>query len=444
MYRQLATPAAVGGAVVVALLSLTLLAGPLDPPSGPVAPTYKTLAEVEPRTAISATNTPGDADSLYRITQRGSYYLTGNIAGASGKHGIEVAIDGVTIDLMGFSMIGGAGSLDGITTDGVRGLITIRNGVIGGWGDDGIDLSPTGSGEGSLVENIVASGNSMSGIVCANLAVVRSCEVTSTLGADGDGIRTGSHSVVEGCAAHNNSGTGIFVDTGSSVIDSVASFNGVDGIRAYYDCVVRGCAARENLDDGIETGQGSSIEGCAANANGAMGIHGGENNTIVGCAAGHNGSMGLFAQQGSTITDCSAVNNSDSGIYASVGSVVERCSARRNGTHGIALSGLGVARGNACSNNGISSPGGAGIHATNFESRIEGNNCVENDFGILVEGSVNLVFGNSCRSNGAGNYSIVSGNRVGVIVVPPVSGQVSGNSGAAGFGSTDPWANIAY
>lgn len=33
-----------------------LTAGPLDPPAGPVAPTYKTLQEVEPRIALSQTS----------------------------------------------------------------------------------------------------------------------------------------------------------------------------------------------------------------------------------------------------------------------------------------------------------------------------------------------------------------------------------------------------
>ena len=51
----------------------------LDPPVGPITSTFKTLTEVEPRIAINATNTPGDADSIYIISQPGSYYMTGNI-----------------------------------------------------------------------------------------------------------------------------------------------------------------------------------------------------------------------------------------------------------------------------------------------------------------------------------------------------------------------------
>ena len=57
-----------------------VVAGPLTPPAGPVASTYKTLSEVEPRIAINAANTPGNAANLFIINQPGSYYLTGNIA----------------------------------------------------------------------------------------------------------------------------------------------------------------------------------------------------------------------------------------------------------------------------------------------------------------------------------------------------------------------------
>ena len=101
-----------------------VLAGPLDPPAGPVAPTHKTLTEVEPRTPIGPQTTPGDADSVYRIAQPGSYYLVGNLAGQDGKAGIEIATSGVSIDLNGFDVTGSAGSLDGIRS-GVPNLVNI-------------------------------------------------------------------------------------------------------------------------------------------------------------------------------------------------------------------------------------------------------------------------------------------------------------------------------
>src|SRR6186713_1252076 len=85
--------------------SISLFAqGPLTPPLGPPAPTMKTLDQVEPRKPIDATNTPGDADSLFKITQPGSYYLTANVTGVNAKYGIEIAASGVTVDLNGFDL----------------------------------------------------------------------------------------------------------------------------------------------------------------------------------------------------------------------------------------------------------------------------------------------------------------------------------------------------
>src|SRR5262245_46218450 len=44
--------------------------GALTPPGAP-APTMKTLDQLEPRIPINATNTPGDATSVYKITVPG-------------------------------------------------------------------------------------------------------------------------------------------------------------------------------------------------------------------------------------------------------------------------------------------------------------------------------------------------------------------------------------
>src|SRR6185295_2010419 len=103
-----------------ALLTTALTAGPLNPPAGSPGSTFKTLTEVEPRTVINLANTPGDFNSVYRITSPGSYYVDHNLAGSPGKHCIEIEADNVTLDLTGFALTGAVGYVDGINVPATR------------------------------------------------------------------------------------------------------------------------------------------------------------------------------------------------------------------------------------------------------------------------------------------------------------------------------------
>ena len=138
-------------ALALVITGSLLYAGPLNPPAGPVTSTGKTTQEIfdkvasaEPRIAINAANTPGDANSLFKITTRGSYYLTGNITGVANKHGIEIAASGVTLDLNGFDLVGvpAMGAFDGVRATAVGGQnnIAVVNGSVRNWGQDGINL----------------------------------------------------------------------------------------------------------------------------------------------------------------------------------------------------------------------------------------------------------------------------------------------------------------
>ena len=153
--------------LIRAILALTLtaaasLGGNINPPSGAPSPTMKTLAEVEARTPINSTNTPGNANARFRITQPGSYYLTGNLTGVAGRHGIEVVATGkVTIDLNGFQLVGVAGSMSGIHCE-TEAHLTVRDGEIRGWGLDGIRFSPDLS-RGSLLERLLVRDNGSDG-----------------------------------------------------------------------------------------------------------------------------------------------------------------------------------------------------------------------------------------------------------------------------------------
>ncbi len=122
-------------------------------------PAPEPLDQVEPRVPISAETTPGDFDSLFKITWPGTYFLTGNITGVAGKSGIEVAADDVTIDLAGFELIGAIGSLDGIHVQQTRGL-TVSNGTVRGWGRIGVDAR---AAEDSQLIDLEAVGNEETG-----------------------------------------------------------------------------------------------------------------------------------------------------------------------------------------------------------------------------------------------------------------------------------------
>src|SRR4051812_31266360 len=91
------------GALIFFVSAASLFAqGSLTPP-GPPAPTMKSLDQVAPRIDINSLS--GDGTAVAIITSAGSYYLTGNLAGAAGKETIRVASSaGVTIDLNGFAL----------------------------------------------------------------------------------------------------------------------------------------------------------------------------------------------------------------------------------------------------------------------------------------------------------------------------------------------------
>ena len=381
--------------------AMVTIAGPLDPPAGPVTSTYKTLTEVEPRIAINATNTPGDADSLFKITQPGSYYLTGNITGVVGKRGIEIAASGVTIDLMGFDLSGipGMGAFDGVSAT-VSNLtnITVRNGSVRAWGDEGVDLG-TFSSINSAVIDVRASNNTDNGIL------------------------TGSFSTITGCTAYQNAGNGISTFSGSTISNCTASQNTANGISALNGSTITGCTAFNNTGNGISTSDACTITGCTAYQNTGNGISTFSGSTISNCTASFNNGNGISAFQGCTISNCTAQFNTRDGIR-----VISDC----------------LVLANACSFNGNGGDG-AGIHATGSDNRIEGNNCINNDRGIDVDAAGNIIIKNTCSGNTI-DWTIVANNVVGPILDrrAPASAAINGFSAPSSLGSTDPNANFSY
>lgn len=271
----LVTVMSIAGVCSVALL----YAGPLNPPAGPVAPTYKTLGEVEPRVAISATNTPGDGDSVFKITQPGSYYLTGNAAGASGRNGIEVASDNVTIDLNGFALVGVTGALNGVQASG-QGGVTIRGGTINGWPQAGV----TGGGNGNTVvcEDLIVRGNMGRGLDLVDNSRVARCSV---VGNTGLGLRLGSGSLAESCVIQGNGLGGAEVLSGSALVNSTIAFNGGVSVLLNGD----GASCRENV---IRINAGNTVGIRVAGLDGLI-----EDNRITGASSASQ--IGLQLQSSS-------------------------------------------------------------------------------------------------------------------------------------------------
>ncbi len=367
-------------AAILMVSAGSLFAGPLNPPAGPVTSSMKALSEVEPRTAINATNTPGDANSVFKITQAGSYYLTSNLSVGSGQVGIEIAANSVTIDLNGFVITGTTGSFHGVSTVGQPlHSITVRNGTIRQMGGNGV----------SLLAAVPSNFTNLNGLVIEDL-VIKSCD---------SGISTDS-GIVRNCVISDCDAWGIY------------GFGWTSG-----DVLVDGCVASNNTLDGISVGNGT-VRGCLSRSNGSNGISVGNTGIIQSCHSEDN----QWGYGGSRyhLIDSVAQDNALGGVYTNDASVM-----RGNRIHSTTLA-----------------AGTIGIKIANSGSRLEGNNVVRQSLAIKSTGANNFIVGNSISSCPTA-IDAVAGNRVGTIVVGTSSPAINGNSGG-GLGTTDPYANILY
>lgn len=390
-------------ALTLACLTAPSFAGPLNPPAGPIASTYRTLSEVEPRTPISLATTPGDADSLFRITQPGSYYLTGHVTGVAGKHGIQVEANDVTIDFMGFVLQGVGGAKAGIADHNdemqpsVQNL-TVRNGTITGFPHGGIDTFLTSSGR---LERMSFRANGSYGVAWNGALIAADCEFIGQ--ANGIGLQNQGSGVVTGCIASGN-GTGFLV----------------------MDTVLENCTAEHNTSTGF-MGSGSLFRACRSVGN-PVGISA-NGRTIVDRCIVSSGATGIETTGlRDTIRECSVSSVSGDGILVELGST---------SIFGNTMTACNV---------------GLRINAFTTNSHVEGNVGSDNTFGIIVNGTENRIFRNAFgRTPGANTtYQIAAGNRFGSIVKVNSSASsvvAAGVTGTiAGTISTlnDPFANFNF
>jgi hypothetical protein len=186
--------AAFGSSSILAQGSLT--------PAGAPAPTMKTLDQIEARTPVDATHTPGDSGNSFIISQPGSYYLTGNVNGVANKNGINIQADSVTLDLNGFALIGPVGSGSGIIVENTHSAIAIHNGTVRNWYNGVLASTATDS----VIGHIRAVNNTPN-----------------------YGIAIGVRGLVSDCTSQGNA-IGINADNDSSITNGTAQGNSLYGI----------------------------------------------------------------------------------------------------------------------------------------------------------------------------------------------------------------------
>lgn len=375
-------------------LPLAAVAGPLTPPAGPVGPTYKTLAEVEPRTAINFTNTPGDADSLYKITAPGSYYLAGNGSVLQGRGFLEIAASDVTVDLGGFRVQGFTGTLDGVFVTGNQTNVEIKGLNLNGFGGDGVDggtatgvrvkdarvSACTGVGvrlgADSLVKDCRVTLTGSHGVIVGERSVVSDSEVSFAAG--GDGVRlAGDGARLERSTSANNSGSGVATVSGTGAVIT--------------DCVIR-----ENGGSGALLVGGASIERSTVTANTGIGVSLGLDCRADGCVISNTNGYGVSMHPTAALTDNKITGNLDYGVYAYFSA---------GDHHGGEISRNTVARnGNATGDWGIY------INTGVSGMRIADNTVRYNRGGIKVLGNSNTIIRNDASYNFNDAIDIVGQN----------------------------------
>lgn len=264
--------------------------GPLQPPGGP-APTMKSLDELdaklnEANTRLATVDAKQDAAAAkaekrtpisslpFTIDTPGSYYLAGNLTGASAGNGITITVSNVTVDLMGHTLTGVAGSNNGIDGDSAAQNITIRNGNVVGWGSRGINIL----GAKTRVDAVTVANNGNAGMFVGNSAVVVECIAVGNAGA---GIIFNADGVVHRSTARENGSFGISTGFGSVVSHCTARANRGIGILAGANAVVQACSTSFNTGNNLQLNNNGIVARCSASSGEADGINVGSNTLVL-------------------------------------------------------------------------------------------------------------------------------------------------------------------
>jgi len=176
----------------------------------------------------------------FTINTAGSYHFTGNVAASAGADGIDVAANGVTIDLNGFVLSGGAVGINGASAA----QVTVRNGTVTAMSGNGIHL-----GAGSIVQGVHVTGNGATGILVGSGSLVSNNTVS---GNDGGISVAGNGATILQNSITSNSGIGLQISDQSTGYGGNVMFgnDGNSGIGTYTGQEVGGTQISQNLCNG--------------------------------------------------------------------------------------------------------------------------------------------------------------------------------------------------
>ncbi len=327
----------------------------------------KTLNQIEPRTdVLTLTN---DGNSRFTIQQPGSYYLTTNIVGVASKHGINISSGDVTLDLNGFGILGVSNSLKGVNCTGSYTNITVRNGVVRGWGNNGVDIYSSGFPKNILLEHLTVSHNQT-------------------------GILTEESSIVRDCLSLSNRVDGIFCRNGL-ISDCTSANNVVRGINA-INSIVRDCRINSSGGDGINANN-STVRDCEINSSGGNGIIV-RVGSVSSCVVKDSVLSGIYVElPGCKIIGNTGNGNNKGGTSSHAGIFINDSNNRIEDNHFVTSGHAGIKVSGISDNNVIiknSVSGNTNILANNYI--ILGNNAL----GPLIS-----AFGTITNSNPWANFS---------------------------------------
>ncbi len=406
-------PPAARALMLCLALAAPALAGPLNPPSGPIAPTARFGERIE----LSQETTPGVLGSVFRILNPGSYFLAEDLTVPAGTTGIRLEASDVTIDLNGYTIRGEAGSINGIQISSIAENVAILNGTIRDVGGNAISTGSTGADR-CLYENITALNIGARGFRGDESCIVRNCVIDT---AQFQGIELGRGAIVENCVVRNlSNGDGYIVGPSSRVTACVA------------EAVIGGGSVQSD-GDGFQVGSDSIIAGCLSVANANEGFETGDRCFVVECSSVLNSGLGFRIGETSRIERCLSTDNLSIGIVVDERSSVINCQVARAGGQGIALNSNCVAIGNTVTECLLPQFSGIVVASNISGCIVDSNLLLGNANNMNIFGTGNTIVRNFSQGATNTGINIAAGNFNDPTISLPSGG---------GLGFPSPWSNI--